>query len=144
MQETTRLKTFGLWVSALGLAALLPALVALWIGDSVEKLLTGEPATVHTVTRCVEGGAQLPPSHCDGSWTFADGRTASGEITGDTVSAGDTIFAGAGWAYDSTSGLHRQIWGPVVIFGAGVVTLLVTWQNYRRNRNRPDAELSPG
>ncbi|WP_406014453.1 hypothetical protein OG520_23155 [Streptomyces sp. NBC_00984] len=135
--DRTRLKSLGSLVSALALAALLPVLVALWVGDGVQKLLTGDSATVHSVTQCVEGGGQLPAAHCYGTWAFADGRTASGEITGAEVAAGDTIFAGDGWAYDSTSPLHWRIWTPVTIFGAGAAALTASWLSYRRSRDAP-------
>ncbi|MEV5204837.1 hypothetical protein [Streptomyces sp. NPDC053720] len=133
---TTRLKSLASIVAAALLAALLPLLVALWVGDGARKLITGESATVRSVTQCVEGGPQLPAAHCYGTWTFRDGRTASGEITGAEVSTGDTIFAGDGWAYDSTSPLHWQVWTPVTIFGAGIAVLAVSWLNYRKNQGR--------
>jgi hypothetical protein len=133
----TRLKSLTSVVAALAGAAILPLLVALWVGDSARKLITGESATVRSVTQCVEGGPQLPAPHCYGTWAFADGRTASGEISGAEVSAGDTIFAGPGWAYDSTSPLHWQVWVPVTVFGAGAAVLLVSWLNYRKNPGSP-------
>ncbi|MFD0341599.1 hypothetical protein ACFVH0_23485 [Streptomyces sp. NPDC127117] len=138
----TRLKSLASIAAAALLAALLPVLVALWVADGARKLITGESATVRSVTQCVEGGPQLPASHCYGTWAFADGRTASGKISGAEVSAGDTIFAGAGWAYDSTSPLHRQVWVPVTVFGAGAAVLAVSWLNHRRNQGRsaPDRD----
>ncbi|MFE7402592.1 hypothetical protein [Streptomyces sp. NPDC057557] len=135
-----RLTSQGTLLYPLALAALLPLLVAVWVGSSTRKLITGESATVRTVTECVEGGAQQGPSHCYGSWAFGDGRTAAGEIGGAKVSAGDTIFAGNGWAYDSTSPLHWQIWVPVTLFGAALVVLAAAWLNHRRNPGKP----SPG
>ncbi|MET9656437.1 hypothetical protein [Streptomyces sp. NPDC006510] len=138
-----RPKALGTVLPALALAAVLPLLVALWVGDGVQKLLTGDPATVHSVTQCVEGGGQLPAAHCYGTWAFADGRTASGEITGAEVSAGDTIFAGDGWAYDSTSPLHWRIWTPVTISVAGAAALAASWLRYRRSRDAPDTDTAP-
>ncbi|MFJ1551417.1 hypothetical protein [Streptomyces sp. NPDC088246] len=135
--DQTSLKSLGPLVSALALSALLPLLVALWVGDGVQKLLTGDSAIVHSTTQCVEGGGQLPAAHCYGTWAFADGHTASGEITGAEVAAGDTIFAGDGWAYGSTSPLHWKIWVPVALFCAGAVVLTATWLKHRKNRNGP-------
>ncbi|MGY3680688.1 hypothetical protein [Streptomyces sp. TE33382] len=117
------------------LAALLPLLMVLWAGDGARKLMTGESATVRSVTRCVEGGAQLPAPHCYGRWAFADGRTESGRITGARVGEGDTIFAGDGWAYESTSPLHTKVWLTVALFLAGAAALGAGWVSYRRTRD---------
>lgn len=137
--DRTRLKSLGPLVSALALAAFLPVLSALWVGDGVQKLLTGDSATVYSVTQCVEGDGQLARAHCDGTWAFADGRTAFGEITGARVEAGDTIFAGDGWAYDSTSPLHWRIWTPVTLVIAGTAALTASWLNHREFRESREA-----
>ncbi|MEV4331892.1 hypothetical protein AB0K02_15365 [Streptomyces sp. NPDC049597] len=115
--------------------------IAVWAGKNACKLMTGESATVRSVTRCVEGGGMsLPASHCDGSWEFADGRTSVGEITSGRVSVGDTIFAGDGWAYSSTAPLHRLVWIPSGIFCAIVVVVVVMWVDHRmKQRSRQGA-----
>ncbi|MCX4963972.1 hypothetical protein OHA98_03880 [Streptomyces sp. NBC_00654] len=131
----SRARTLGALIGPLLLAAFLPLLMVLWAGDGARKLVTGESATVRSVTRCVEGGGQLPAPHCYGRWAFADGRTESGRITGGRVAEGDTIFAGDGWAYESTSSLHTKVWLTVALFCAGSAALGASWVSYRRTRD---------
>ncbi|MFI2437507.1 hypothetical protein [Streptomyces sp. NPDC018693] len=110
---------------------------AVWFIGNARKLMVGEPATVRSVTRCVEGGGQvLPPSHCDGSWVFSDGRTGAGEIiTGKGgVSAGDTIFAGDTWAYWESAPLHQMVWIPSGVLCVAVVIAVPIWVNHRRKK----------
>jgi hypothetical protein len=125
-------------VTALSAPAALMTAIAVWAGGNARKLMTGQSATVRTVTGCVEGGGMsLPASHCDGSWAFSGGRTGVGEITGSTVSVGDTIFAGDGWAYSSTTPLHSLVWAPTAIFCAVVAVVVVMWVDHRR-KNRSE------
>ncbi|MEE1736356.1 hypothetical protein [Streptomyces sp. BE147] len=132
----SRLRTWGAIVGPLLLASVLPLLMVLWAGDGARKLLTGESATVRSVTRCVEGGGgQSGAPHCYGRWAFADGRAESGKITGGRVAEGDTIFAGDGWAYESTSSLHTKVWLTVALFCAGAAALGASWVSYRRTRD---------
>ncbi|MGP3978550.1 hypothetical protein ACTWQF_32005 [Streptomyces sp. 8N114] len=140
---SARLRTLRPWVIGLSGPAAFMTFIAVWIGRNAWRLVTGESATVRMVSRCVEGGGlSLPGSHCDGSWVFADGRTGVGEITGETVSVGDTVFAGDGWAYSSTAPLHRLVWIPSGIFCALGVVVLVMWVNYRREQHAEGGLLS--
>ncbi|WP_326677981.1 hypothetical protein [Streptomyces sp. NBC_01237] len=132
----SRMRTWGAIVGPLLLACVLPLLMVLWAGDGARKLMTGESATVRSVARCTQGGGgQSGPSYCYGRWAFADGHTESGKITGGRVTEGDTIFAGPGWAYGSTSPLHTKLWITVALFCAGAGALGASWVTYRRSRD---------
>ncbi|MBQ1119291.1 hypothetical protein ACH4RA_00240 [Streptomyces smyrnaeus] len=127
-------------MAALLLPAAMVTWLVVWIVGNAQKLTAGEPATMRSVTRCVEGGGQaLPPSACSGSWVFPDGRTGVGDVTTgrNGVSVGDTVFAGDTWAYWSSAPLYRLVFIPIGAVGAGVLIAVVIRVAHRRKKRSP-------
>ncbi|MBB5936903.1 hypothetical protein [Streptomyces zagrosensis] len=122
-------------LSGAGLLVLVVCVVGLFIGRQAQQLATGESATVQTVERCADGGGPgTEPSHCEGEWEFADGRTSMGDIQGPQVAEGDTVFAGSGWAYASQTRLSLQVWIPVGLCTAFIGVAVAFWVILRRDQ----------
>ncbi|MGK4591053.1 hypothetical protein [Amycolatopsis sp. w19] len=82
-----------------------------FLGSGIGELSTGEDVAVTEISGCTSEGSAVngQTPYCSGKWRFADGRTGGGRILGEDISAGDTVFAGDGFAYRSRSPLIRKI-----------------------------------
>ncbi|WET82821.1 hypothetical protein P3102_17235 [Amycolatopsis sp. QT-25] len=100
-------------------------IVGALLGSSIGELSTGEDVTVTEISGCTAEGSAVNgrPPYCSGKWRFADGRPGSGRILGEEIAAGDTVFAGDGFAYRTRSPLIWKIsaGGALGLFLAGMV-----------------------
>ncbi|WP_410650456.1 hypothetical protein [Amycolatopsis sp. cmx-4-54] len=101
---------------SLTLSIVLPFLVFLgivggFLGSSIGELSAGEDVTVTEISGCTSEGSAVngQTPYCSGKWRFADGRAGGGRILGEEIAAGDTVFAGDGFAYASRSPLVWKV-----------------------------------
>ncbi|MGY3682665.1 hypothetical protein [Streptomyces sp. TE33382] len=134
------------WLVMLGTPAVLLGVLWLFAESRIQELRDGQSATVTGAGGCHEGGGHAgPPPSCHATWQFIDGRTSSGTVPGSSLTEGDTVFAGEGWAYPSAA----PVWQLVGIFGfiaaAVLVVNVVIWvAEFRQDRKRRTYELRYG
>ncbi|RSN61189.1 hypothetical protein DMH01_18345 [Amycolatopsis sp. WAC 04182] len=96
-----------------------------FLGSDIGELSTGEDVTVTEISGCTSEGSAVngQTPYCSGKWRFADGRTGGGRILGEDISAGDTVFAGDGFAHRSRSPLIWKVsaGGALGLFLVGMV-----------------------
>ncbi len=139
-EKAGRLKVLGHILLAFSPLLALFAGVSWAAGSYLSDLVSGEDATVTEIARCTGSSQSLSSGapYCAGKWRYADARTGGGHIEGGQSSPGDTIFAGDGFAYGSTSSLHWRAWGFTAVsigfLGVGVALGVTHRSDVKRKR----------